>query len=308
MALFRYQAEHVPVYRQYLTLLNKSVADINTVEQIPFLPIELFKGFEVVSEDNKKQAAFTSSGTSGVSTSKHWVDTLEWYEHSFFQAFDLAYPDHQNAAFLGLLPGYLEREGSSLIYMVKELMGRSDSSNSAFVLDDYELLEAKLLKAQDEGEKVVIIGVTFGILDWLEKRQIGALKGCVIMETGGMKGRRKEMTRDEVHEVIKEATGVEAVHSEYGMTELLSQAYSFGNGIFQSPPWMKVLIRETSDPFHVGLMEKTGGLNVIDLANAESCAFIATQDLGKQFRDGTFQVLGRFDHAEIRGCNLMVAE
>ena len=306
MALFQYQAANVPVYKRYLELLNKSVADINTVEQIPFLPIELFKRFDVVSNSNQKQTAFTSSGTTGQQTSRHWVTSLKWYEDSFFKAFDLAYPGHQDAAFLGLLPGYLEREGSSLIYMVKELMERSSSLNSAFVLNDYALLGQKLLSAEEAGEKVIVIGVTFGILDWLEVREGKPLQNCVIMETGGMKGRRREITREEVHQFIKEASGVKMIHSEYGMTELLSQAYSYGEGVFETPPWMKVLIRETSDPLNVGLRGKTGGLNIIDLANTESCAFLATQDLGKQFEDGRFQVLGRFDHAEIRGCNLMV--
>lgn len=305
LKVFRFQYENNTTYNQFCNLIGKTPVKVNSVEDIPFLPIDFFKSKAVLSVSDSPQITFTSSGTTGSSTSKHFVPRLDYYEYSFRTAFAHFYGNIENYTVLALLPSYLEREGSSLIYMVDDFIKRSQNPESGFYLHNYEALSEKLSRLDREGQQVLLIGVSYALLDLIEM-QTFKLNNTIIMETGGMKGRRKEMIREELHQILAKGFGVNQIHSEYGMTELLSQAYSMGNGIFECPPWMDVLIRDTEDPLsHIGY-GKTGGINVIDLANINSCAFIATQDLGKKFKNGSFEILGRFDHSDIRGCNLMV--
>ena len=308
LELFHYQAVNNPVYNKYIKLLGRKLSEIDTIEKIPFLPIELFKSHEVKTRSNKCEGIFTSSTTGGGVPSKHNVHSFEWYEEVYKRAFKYFYPDYDEAVFLCLLPAYLERKGSSLVLMSKGLIEKQNHPLSGFFLDNFEQLERHLDQAIEEKHKIVLLGVTFGLLDFIENRSIDcSTADIVIMETGGMKGRRKEMVREEVHKHLKGTFNLPNIHSEYGMTELLSQAYSKADGVFHCPPWMKALVRSTSDPFTYVGNGKTGGLNIIDLANTESCAFIETSDLGRMNLHGGFEVLGRFDHAEVRGCNLMVA-
>ncbi|MCB0464192.1 MAG: acyl transferase [Aequorivita sp.] len=304
LEVFRFQYENVQVYHQFCNLLKTNISEVKTIEKIPFLPIQFFKSHKVLAENVTEEIIFTSSGTTGSINSKHYVANLKLYEKSFLKAFERQYGNPSDFSILALLPSYLEREGSSLIYMVECLIEKSKNHNSGFYLHEIDALVEKLKFLEKSGQRTILIGVSYALLDLIEERKF-QLKNTIIMETGGMKGRRKEMIKEELHQILKKGLGVEKIHSEYGMTELLSQAYSCGNGIFSSPPWMKVLTRDTEDAFSYAF-KKTGGINVIDLANLNSCAFIATQDLGKTFTDGTFEVLGRFDSSDIRGCNLMV--
>lgn len=303
--IFNYQFENNSVYRSFCDLLYKHPSDVKYIEEIPFLPIQFFKSHEVASSTESPKITFSSSGTTGSITSKHIVTDVALYEKSFRRAFELFYGDVSSYTVLALLPSYLEREGSSLIYMVHDLIQKSNNPDSGFYLNNRKDLSEKLIALDASGQKVLLIGVSFALLDLVESKKF-SLKNTVIMETGGMKGRRKELTRKELHQILTEGFGVDVIHSEYGMTELLSQGYSKGNGIFETPPWMKILIRDTEDPFSISASQKTGGLNVIDLANINSCSFIATQDLGKVYSDQSFEILGRFDHSDIRGCNLMI--
>lgn len=305
LKVFRFQYENNRVYHRFCDLLHIDASTVKTLEAIPFLPIEFFKSEQVLSSDDPIEITFSSSGTTGSLTSSHFVTDLSLYEQSYLQGFSSFYGDIQNYVVLALLPSYLEREGSSLIYMADDLIQKSNNAESGFYLDNYEKLIQKLVDLDRSGQNVLLIGVTFALLDLIEKTNF-TLKNTIIMETGGMKGRRKEMIREELHQLLQRGFGVSAIHSEYGMTELLSQAYSTGGGIFDTPPWMQILIRDTEDPFSFIKNGKTGGINVIDLANINSCSFIATQDLGKRYDNGSFEVLGRFDHSDIRGCNLMV--
>jgi phenylacetate-coenzyme A ligase PaaK-like adenylate-forming protein len=293
------------VYQEFCNYLNKTPNTVTQLKDIPFLPIEFFKSKEIVSSNQKAEIIFTSSGTTGSATSKHYVTDLTIYEESYLKAFNYFYGDITDYCVLALLPSYLEREGSSLIYMADDLIKKSNHTESGFYLNDLELLTQKLITLDKKGTKILLIGVSFALLDVVEKYKIN-LKNVIIMETGGMKGRRKEMIREELHDTLKSGFGVNEIHSEYGMTELLSQAYSKGNGVFETPPWMGILVRDTEDALSYQKNGKTGGLNVIDLANINSCSFIATQDLGKKYDDNTFEILGRFDHSDIRGCNLLV--
>jgi len=304
LEVFRFQYNNVLAYRTFCNLLNTNVSEVKTVEHIPFLPIQFFKSNEIISENLTEQIVFTSSGTTGSITSKHYVADLKLYEKSFLKAFEKQYGNPSSFTILALLPSYLERDGSSLIYMVESLIEKSNNPNSGFYLYETDALIEKLNFLEDSGQKTILIGVSYALLDLIEKRRF-QLKNTIVMETGGMKGRRKEMIKEELHHILKKGFGVQKIHSEYGMTELLSQAYSVGDGLFSCPPWMKILTRDTEDAFSYTL-GKTGGINVIDLANLYSCSFIATQDLGKIFDDGTFEVLGRFDSSDIRGCNLMI--
>jgi len=280
--------------------------DISTVAEIPFLPISFFKTHEVLSDENIPQQIFSSSGTTGMVQSRHLVTDLSLYDQSFNQAFELFYGPIKDTCLLALLPSYLERDGSSLIYMVDALIRQSEHPNSGYFLHNHSDLYNVLKQQQQAGQKTILIGVTYALLDFLEQFTI-KYPELVVMETGGMKGKRKEMVREELHAILTTGFGVKSIHSEYGMTELLSQAYSFGEGIFNCPPWMKIILRDTNDPLSLLNNNQTGGINVIDLANFNSCAFIATQDLGRTFTDGSFEVLGRFDNADIRGCNLLVS-
>ncbi|MGO4817435.1 LuxE/PaaK family acyltransferase [Flavobacterium sp. W22_SRS_FP1] len=305
LKVFRYQHENNLVYRAFCDLMKVEPQKVKTLQQIPFLPIQFFKSHKVVSNTNAIEATFTSSGTTGTNTSKHLVTDTSIYEESYRKGFSQFYGNIEDYVVLALLPSYLEREGSSLIYMVEDLIQLSKHSDSGFYLHNHDELIKKLLELDQSGQNIILIGVTYALLDLIEKQQF-QLQNTIIMETGGMKGKRKEMIREELHNELCEGFGVSMIHSEYGMTELLSQAYSLGNGVFECPSWMHVLIRDTEDALSYIPQGKTGGLNVIDLANINSCSFIATQDLGKKNPNNSFEVLGRFDNSDIRGCNLMV--
>lgn len=306
LQVFRFQAQHCLVYRDFVTNLGIDVNSVKTVEDIPFLPISFFKSRDILSTDAEVQVTFTSSGTTGMINSKHLVTDVSWYEESFRRAFEIFYGDIKSYCVLGLLPSYLEREGSSLIYMAEDLVKSSQNPNSGFFLYNHNELFAQLNKQNAANKPTLLIGVTFALLDFVENYQMD-FPELIVMETGGMKGRRKEMIREELHRTLCKGFGVKSIHSEYGMTELLSQAYSKGEGIFNCPPWMKIITRDTNDPMSVLADGHTGGINVIDLGNINSCSFIATQDLGKVYADGSFEVLGRFDNSDIRGCNLLVS-
>ncbi|EAQ99899.1 acyltransferase [Maribacter sp. HTCC2170] len=305
MDVFRFQIDNNPIYTDFCNLLGRTKSNVTQLKEVPFLPIEFFKSKKIVVTTDIEQAIFSSSGTTGQVTSKHYITDLKLYQESYLQGFHHFYGDISDYCILALLPSYLERGGSSLVYMVDDLIKKSSHPESGFYLDEIDVLSEKLVKLDSEGQKAILIGVSYALLDMVEKNQL-KLKNTIIMETGGMKGRRKEMIREELHEILQKGFGVETIHSEYGMTELLSQAYSNGNGIFRTPSWMEILIRDTEDPLTFQNYGKSGGVNVIDLANINSCSFIATQDLGKKYKDGSFEVLGRFDHSDIRGCNLMV--
>lgn len=305
LKVFRHQYDYNQVYQDFCSLLKKDKSNVKSIEEIPFLPIQFFKSHVVVSSTNPIQETFTSSGTTGTITSKHLVTDVSLYEQSFRKAFSQFYGNIEDYVVLALLPSYLERDGSSLIYMVNDLIEGSNHPESGFYLNNYDELIHKLIELDSSGQNVLLIGVTYALLDLVEKQNF-QLKNTIIMETGGMKGKRKEIIREELHTILCNDFGVPTIHSEYGMTELLSQAYSLGNGLFECPPWMSILIRDTEDALTYVDYGKTGGINVIDLANFNSCSFIATQDLGKKYPNHSFEVLGRFDASDIRGCNLMV--
>jgi phenylacetate-coenzyme A ligase PaaK-like adenylate-forming protein len=305
LEIFHFQYQNNPVYRQFCDLLKKDLAEVKKPEDIPFMPIEFFKTHKVQSGKYTSEAIFTSSGTTGHQTSKHFVSDLSLYVESFRRSFKRFYGNIEDYTILALLPSYLEREGSSLIYMVNDLIKRSKSNHSGFYLNDIYKLKEKMDSLEAEQKKILLIGVSFALLDLVEKFSF-KLKNTVVMETGGMKGRRKEMIRAELHKILGNGFGVEKIHSEYGMTELLSQAYSYGDGIFECPPWMKIIIRDPEDALSLLPPGKSGGINVIDLANINSCSFIATQDLGRNIGAGKTEILGRFDNSDIRGCNLLV--
>ena len=305
LKIFKHQFENNKVYRSFCDLLYKHPSAVNKIEDIPFLPIQFFKSHKVISSSEEIQVTFTSSGTTGQQTSKHLVTDLSIYQESFTKSFEHFYGKNEDYVVLALLPSYLEREGSSLIYMVDSMIKSSKSSESGFYLSNLAVLKKTLQSLESQKQKTLLIGVSFALLDFVEHYNM-QLSGTVVMETGGMKGRRKELIRSELHNKLKAGFGVDNIHSEYGMTELLSQAYSKGDGIFETPPWMKVLTRDPEDALSIQKQGKTGGINIIDLANFNSCSFIATQDLGKVYANGGFEVLGRFDESDIRGCNLMV--
>ncbi|WP_417443537.1 acyl transferase [Joostella sp.] len=302
--VFGFQYENNPVYREFCNYLHRNPNNVNAIDQIPFLPIEFFKSHEILSTQSPLEITFTSSGTTGSLTSKHLVTDLTVYEESFRKGFSFFYGNIKDYTVLALLPAYLERTGSSLIYMVNDMIEQSEAPESGFYLDNLEELAQHLKTLDAQGKKVLLIGVSFALLDLVEAYDFN-LKNTIVMETGGMKGRRKEMIREELHSVLSKGFGVNKIHSEYGMTELLSQGYSKGNGVFECPPWMDIIIRDTEDALTIFEDGKSGGINVIDLANINSCSFIATQDLGRK-KGKEFEVLGRFDHSDIRGCNLMV--
>ena len=305
LQIFNYQFNNNKVYRSFCDLLYKHPSDVKTIQDIPFLPIQFFKTHEVLSSKNNIEATFTSSGTTGNLTSKHHVTDLDIYIQSFTKGFKQFYGDIEDYVILALLPSYLEREDSSLVYMVNDLINQSNHKASGFYLDNLSELKDTLIHLDSKGKKTLLIGVSFALLDLVETHKF-KLKNTIIMETGGMKGKRKEMIRTELHKKLKDGFGVNTIHSEYGMTEILSQAYSKGHGVFNCPPWMKILTRDTEDALTIQNYGKAGGINVIDLANINACSFIATQDLGRVNQDGSFEVIGRFDNSDIRGCNLMV--
>lgn len=304
LKIFNFQySKNIP-YQRYCRYLGKSPSNVFHSSEIPFLPIAFFKSHKIATSMNRPQMVFESSGTTGSTPSRHYVQNLSVYQKSHTKGFVHFYGPVGNYRILALLPSYLERKGSSLVYMVDHLVGQSKNAQSRFYLHNLAELRSALVQKSGKQRKTLLIGVSFALLDLAEQFPT-VLENTIVMETGGMKGRRKEPIREELHHTLKKAFGVGQIHSEYGMTELLSQAYSKGDGKFKCPPWMKIAIRDSGDPLSLETLGKTGGINVIDLANIHSCSFIATQDLGKIHGDGTFEVLGRFDHSDIRGCNLM---
>lgn len=298
--LFRLQAEHCAPYRRYIELLKIAPATITRVEDIPMLPIELFKSEDVYSGEGTPEIIFTSSNTGSTVASRHLMASAEDYRKTFLAAFTQFYDDPSKWSIYGLLPNYLEREGSSLVFMVDELIRRAGSGG--FYLNDYERLIADM-EADDKPK--ILLGVSYALWD-LAERYAPKLSDTIIMETGGMKGRRKEISKRELHDILCRGFGVEAIHSEYGMAELSSQAYSTGEGIFRAPAWMRVLVRDINDPFDHTPQGMRGGIDIIDLANISSCAFIQTQDMGELYPDGSFKIEGRIAGSDIRGCNLLV--
>ncbi len=303
--IFCFQYRNNPVYRQFVDLLGVDPSSIQHYSGIPFLPIEFFKDQKVLSGEFEPETIFTSSGTSGQANSRHFVKSLDLYEQSFIAHFTNQFGVPDNYILLALLPSYLEREGSSLVYMVEKLIGLTRNPLSGFYLHDYEKLARVLSGLRNSSKKVLLIGVTYALLDLAAAFPMD-FPELILMETGGMKGKRKELVRTEMHDILKTAFNIENVCSEYGMTELLSQAYSKRDGIFYTPAWMKVLIRDMNDPLTLLDDEKTGGINIIDLANLYSCSFIATKDLGRKINDHSFEMLGRYDDSDVRGCNLMI--
>jgi len=306
LVVFNFQFEHNTVYRSFCDLLHKHPSDVKTIADIPFLPIQFFKSHQILSSRDSVATRFKSSGTTGSNRSTHLVTDLSIYNTSFTKGFHHFYGAVDDYVIIALLPSYLEQNDSSLIYMVNHLIGLSKHSESGFYLEDYDILSRVIKQLEAQQKKVLLIGVSYALLDVIAHTQFDNLQHTIIMETGGMKGRRKELIRAELHDRLTSGFGVNHIHSEYGMTELLSQAYSKGHGVFECPPWMKVLTRDTEDALTLLNHSKTGGINIIDLANVNSCAFIATQDLGKTYANGSFEILGRFDNSDIRGCNLMV--
>ena len=305
LEIFQFQFTNNPVYKSWCESLNRTPANVKHLNQVPFLPVEFFKNFSVKSWQGDPIITFSSSGTTGQITSQHQVADTYIYERSLTMGFQLEYGKPSDWIIIGLLPAYLERPGSSLVYMTEILIRESGQRESGFYLNNYEELAHLLKRLKEDNRKVWLIGVSFALLDLAEK-QPEVWEKLVVVETGGMKGRRKEMIRTDLHETIQSNWQIPRLHSEYGMTELFSQAWMNDSGRFHTPPWMKVMIRETDDPFSYAENGKTGGINVVDFANLDSCAFISTSDLGKKFDDETFDVLGRFDHSDVRGCNLMV--
>lgn len=305
LEVFRFQYRHNRIYKKFVDVLGRSIDKIASITDIPFIPVELFKSQKVVSFDDSEEIVFTSSGTTGSNASKHFVKDVSLYYRSFMGCFKHFYGDPAEFCVLALLPDYLERTGSSLVYMAAKLIDASGHPDSGFYLNDLDRLHGTLQKLIRSTQKVLLLGVSFALLELAERFPV-KLKNTVMMETGGMKGRRREMIRAELHHILCKAFHQEAIHSEYGMTELLSQAYSKGQGLFRCPPWMRVLIRDGSDPLNYVSSGRSGGINIIDLANIHSCSFIATQDVGKIHPDGMFEVLGRFDHSDTRGCNLLM--
>lgn len=300
---FEYQYKHNKIFHQYVDLIGGNTKP-KTINELTFLPIDFFKTKEITSGNFEAENIFTSSSTTGLGISKHYVKNNSDYEKSFRAGFQAFYGDISKYLVLALLPSYLERNGSSLVYMAQDFINESEYPESGFFLDEHKELLSKLQRANANNTPTLLLGVTYALLDFSEAYPIH-LKNTIVMETGGMKGRKKEITRPEVHDILKANFGLTVIHSEYGMTELLSQAYSKGNGIFECPPWMGILIRDTSDPLQIVEDGKSGGVNIIDLANQDSCSFIATQDLGKTVGENQFEILGRFDNSEIRGCNLL---
>ncbi|MBS9767608.1 MAG: acyl transferase [Flavobacteriaceae bacterium] len=307
LEMFYFQSVHNEVYREFIGHLGVNPKQVKSIEQIPFLPISFFKTHQVTAFRGKEEQLFLSSATTGSVQSRHYVKELALYQKSFQKGFEYFYGNIKDYVVLALLPAYLERKGSSLVYMVDDLIQKSEHKESGFYLHDLENLANTLQTLDNSGKKILLIGVSFALLDLVEQFSF-QLKNTIIMETGGMKGRRKELIREELHAILCDGFGVSEIHSEYGMTELLSQGYSKGNGIFECPSWMKIMIRDTEDALTTVPIGQSGGINVIDLANQYSCSFIATQDLGKCHTNGSFEVLGRFDNSDIRGCNLMVAQ
>ncbi|MFN2457540.1 MAG: acyl transferase [Chitinophagaceae bacterium] len=303
--VFQFQYEHNGLYKEFASLLGCNPKNIRRIEDIPFLPVSFFKTHKVQATLFEPQVIFTSSGTSGSTTSSHYIKDVHVYEYSFKRTFQELYGQVTDYCILALLPSYLERQGSSLVYMVKQLMKESGHPLNNFFLNNFYELSITLAELERQKQKTLFIGVTYALLEFAVKHPTN-LQHTIVMETGGMKGRKKEMIRGEVHHELQKSFKIKSIHSEYGMTELLSQAYSKGDGLFSTPPWMKILIRDEDDPLQLLLVAvATGGINIIDLANIYSCSFISTEDIGRSYPDGSFEVLGRMDNSDIRGCSLL---
>ncbi|MGZ3882588.1 MAG: acyl transferase [Bacteroidia bacterium] len=306
LELFNYQYEFNPIYRQFADQLKTDPKKIRHYSEIPFLPVEFFRTHRVLTGDfTGQETLFTSSSTSAQEPSKHYVSDTGLYEKSFLKGFENAYGDVSQYAVLALLPGYLERKGSSLVYMFEQLIRLSKRKESGFFLNDLNALNQTIQGLKHKNQRTILIGVSYALLD-LAETGVQLNENFIVMETGGMKGKRKELVKEELHAILRQKLNVSVIHSEYGMTELLSQAYSKANGVFECPPWMRVLTRDPADPMEIVMNGRTGGVNVIDLANVNSCAFIATKDLGKTTDGIHFELMGRFDNSDVRGCNLMV--
>lgn len=303
LAIFNFQYENNKVYKKFCDLIKPKPYEINRISEIPFMPISFFKDFKITTSSNKIEKVFTSSGTSGSTTSKHHIADLQLYHTQLLESFKIFYGKFSNYEVLPLLPAYAEREDSSLIEMVDFWMENTNQKNKDYYLYNHAELMKRLEKLEKAKTKTILIGVSFALLDFVEKFQ-PKLEHTIVIETGGMKGRKKEITRDELHKILKNAFKIDNIQSEYGMTELLSQAYAQEKGVFKTPPWMKVMIRDPEDPLTYHKKGKTGGINIIDLTNLYSCSFIATDDLGRISENG-FEIIGRFDQSDIRGCNLM---
>jgi len=301
--IFKYQVDYNPIYSAYCEIILKG-KNPNKLTDIPFLPISFFKEEQIICQGQKIEEIFLSSGTTG-KQSKHLISDLSIYKSSFRKTFELFYADITDYCILSLLPNYREREGSSLIYMVDDFIKNSKHPDSGFYLNDYKKLTQTLIELENKNQKTILFGVSYALLDLAEQFP-QKLSNTIIIETGGTKGNRKEILKEELHESLKSCFKTKTIHSEYGMTELLSQSYSKGNGIFKSPPWKKVLIRDINDPLSFVDNNITGGINIIDLSNIYSCPFIATQDLGKKYNDDSFSIIGRYDNSDVRGCNLLV--
>jgi len=310
LATFRYQYENVEIYRKFVDFLNVNPDEVNSLINIPFLPIEMFKNHQILDKNANADLFFQSSGTTQMNLSKHYIADTNLYEESIYKSFEQFIGKPEDFIFLGLLPSYLEKQNSSLIYMVDYLMKKSAKpENGYFLYNHSELFE---LLNQLKNKKVILFGVSFALLDFLDsveslKLSVSESQSLTVIETGGMKGRKEEMTKDELLKILQNGFKTEKIYSEYSMTELLSQAYSLGNNEYQCPNWMKIMIRNAEDPFSYEQEGRTGAVNIIDLANIHSCSFIATQDLGKTLPGDRFQVLGRIDHSDIRGCSLLVS-
>jgi hypothetical protein len=308
LRIFHFQYRHNRVYKQWVDLLKIKPAKVKELIQIPFLPIEFFKKFEVISSPvTSKTVRFTSSSTTSQVPSTHYVNDVGLYEKSFLKAFSLFYGEPHDYCILALLPNYLQRSGSSLVYMCRELIKRSKHPYSGFFLDNTGELISKTGELKKTKQKVLLIGVSYALMDLCDKG-VELNDHFMVMETGGMKGKRKELLKEELHSYLKKGFKINTIHSEYGMTELLSQAYSSKDGLLESPPWMRFLVREVDDPLKIRMDHKTGGINVIDLANVHSCSFIATKDLGRIHTDNSLELMGRYDHSDVRGCNLMMGD
>lgn len=315
LEIFQFQYRYNKLYRAYADMLKIGADTIKLVSQIPFLPIQFFKTHAVQTTEFEPQVAFESSGTSQSATSHHFVKDIELYRQSFLKGFEMFYGSAGEWCIIALLPSYLERQNSSLVFMMDELIRRTQHERSGFYLYDHDKLHETLKQLEGDGQKTILLGVSFALLDFAERYAL-PLERTVIMETGGMKGRGEEIIRDKLHQLLKDRFQVESIHSEYGMTELFSQAYSNKDGVFRTPPWMKIFMRDEEDPLTLqtaGSLDSatdspyaTGAINVIDLANVYSCSFIATDDAGKLYPDGSFEVLGRIDNSDIRGCSLMM--
>ena len=302
--VFQFQYINNSIYKSYCDLLKKTPSNIGDISGIPFLPISFFKSHSVMCT-KKYDKVFHSSGTTNENLSKHYVSDIHIYEQSFLKNFIDNYGDPKDYVILGLLPNYMENKNSSLIYMVNNLIKLSESNDSGFFLKEYDFIIEKMKSLSKENKKIILMGVSYALLDLSESKNLN-FENTIIIETGGMKGRRREMIKKELHETLKERTGLKKIHSEYGMTELLSQAYSKGDGIFSCPNWMRVFIRDINDPNFLYSNNKSGGINIIDLANINSCSFIATEDMGSLHENGNFEIMGRIDHSDTRGCNLLV--